>query len=372
MQKNILFVDDDEFLLSSFERMLKKYQSIWNMDFCTNPFEVSGLLRKKEREIVVLDINMPGKSGLDVLHDIKSDSKTKDTQVIILTGHGTRNLKNKALEIGAIDLLDKPVQQEDLIIRIKNTFRIYDYQNQLKIQNKLLEEKLIQAQKMELVGTLAVGAVHDLKNLNQAIITNSDVLQLLSQDETINTRLEKIKNVSIRATKILMQIQMLARKEVSQYEWINVADIINDSLEILQPMMKNFDINWNPDREYPKIWADSTQIFQVIQNLLINSKQAMKNQGKINISLTHNLNDKKNQSGASLTLEITDNGCGMSKEIIEHIFEPHMTTKAAEGGTGMGMFMVKKILDNHGFKIDITSESGVGSTFKIYFPLLLK
>ena len=169
-----------------------------------------------------------------------------------------------------------------------------------------------------------------------------------------------------------MQIQMLARKEVSQYEWINVADIINDSLEILQPMMKNFDINWNPDREYPKIWADSTQVFQVIQNLLINSKQAMKNQGKINISLTHNLNDKKNQSGASLTLEITDNGCGMSKEIIEHIFEPHMTTKAAEGGTGMGMFMVKKILDNHGFKIDITSESGVGSTFKIYFPLLLK
>jgi putative two-component system response regulator len=159
--ENSFFVDDEPRFLSGISRMLHKYRDLWDLDFTGSVNEALSRLSDDRADLVVTDINMPGKSGFDLLRAIIGDDSLNDIPVVVLTGNAEIDLKSKALELGAADLLNKPVVAQDLIARIKSTLRLKAYQDEIKEHNLVLERKVaertvdIEISRLEILWRLA-------------------------------------------------------------------------------------------------------------------------------------------------------------------------------------------------------------------------
>lgn len=142
MSKQILFVDDEPNVLSAIRRMLHGKAPDWALSFANGVDEALGKVAETRFDVVVTDVTMPVKTGFDLLGALQESEATRDIPVIILTGNAEQDLKRKALDMGATDLLNKPASTEDLIARLKSVLRLKDYQDRLKHQNEILEVKV--------------------------------------------------------------------------------------------------------------------------------------------------------------------------------------------------------------------------------------
>jgi len=142
MKSKILFVDDEPRFLAALDRVLHSQQSIWEMKFARSVDEALEALRENDFDAVISDINMPEKDGFQLLDTLAASASTQDIPVVILTGAGDHNLKRQALTRGATDLLNKPVEPEDLLARLHSVLRLKSFQDQLKNHSRLLEEKV--------------------------------------------------------------------------------------------------------------------------------------------------------------------------------------------------------------------------------------
>lgn len=139
---NILFVDDEPAFITSLKRLLRKHDDGWDIFFALSADEALAVTKENELDVIISDVQMPGKSGFDLLEILQGDPKTKEIPVIILTGNAERDLKRKALNSGAADLLNKPIDYEDLVARISSTLKLKKYQDEIRNHNLLLEEKV--------------------------------------------------------------------------------------------------------------------------------------------------------------------------------------------------------------------------------------
>ncbi|MFC1735779.1 HD domain-containing phosphohydrolase [Candidatus Hydrogenedentota bacterium] len=144
MASRILFVDDDQIFLDVLKRMLEKQESIWEMVFVTSVNAALKAVEEQTFDAVISDAQMPMRDGFSLLKELRSSEVTKDIPVVILTGAGDPALKRRALDLGATDLLDKPVLPEDLRARIRNALRLKSYQDALRRQNEILEMRVEQ------------------------------------------------------------------------------------------------------------------------------------------------------------------------------------------------------------------------------------
>jgi len=142
MKKQILFVDDEQPVLDALRRMLRSHRDVWDITCVNRPEAAWELLMENSFDAVVSDIKMPGMSGLELLERIQQTEHTKDLPVVMLTGLSTRELKRQALDLGAADLLNKPVEPEDLVARLRAVLRLKSYQDELKAHNELLEQRV--------------------------------------------------------------------------------------------------------------------------------------------------------------------------------------------------------------------------------------
>lgn len=140
----ILFVDDEPNVLHAYERSLRTQLSVWDMEFESRPAQAWTRLQQEPFDTVVCDVRMPGITGLELLQRIKNDASLHDIPVIIVTGEAERNLKAKALNLDAADLLNKPVQVDDLVARLRSVLRIKSYADQLHDEKSLLEQRVKQ------------------------------------------------------------------------------------------------------------------------------------------------------------------------------------------------------------------------------------
>lgn len=140
--KNVLFVDDEPNFLAGLRRLLRGNQRNWTLYFAGGVDEALELLKRQPIDTIVTDINMPRKSGFELLATLKSSDATRDIPVIILTGNAENDLKRRGLDMGAADLLNKPVNLEDLIARVSSALRLKEYEDRLRNQNAILEEKV--------------------------------------------------------------------------------------------------------------------------------------------------------------------------------------------------------------------------------------
>jgi signal transduction histidine kinase len=371
MQRKILFVDDEQNVLEGLERLLHDCSGEWNMASLSNAQAAMDLLMHEEYDVAVLDINMPGMSGLDLLTKIKNTPQTCDVEVIMLTGLKDFDLKRQALDRGAADLLTKPVLREELIARVNSALRVRSYRDELKARNTLLEQQLLQAQRMELVGALAAGVAHDLRNMLTAMLGHSELTErILDGNATAQTHIQRIHTAGERARKLVEQIVKFTTGGETSRDRCELGAVVTECLELLRPSLGNaIDVDWTEPETDHVVIADPTQMYQVVMNLCLNAAHAMKHGGTMAISLsTSEPADNQEPSAPSVVLDVADTGVGMDEETRERILDPLFSTEQADGGSGLGLSVVDQIVTNHGGRITVESNLGEGTTFSVHLP----
>jgi len=241
-------------------------------------------------------------------------------------------------------------------------------------ERRRLEEEVRQAQKLEVIGRLAGGLAHDFNNLLMVISTQ--VAKLADIDYRPKFRsIETIQSAVVKATSITRQLLALGRKQVLQFELIDLNDLIRGAKPILSALTaERVELRLDLLPQSLPIRVDPGKIEQVLFNLTINACEAMVDGGVLSLRTSHEGFDV-NQEGAighRALLEVIDNGRGMDSETTLHIFEPFFSKKNTGEGTGLGLSIVYGILKQSGGSVEVQSELGKGTTFRIRFPLVRK
>ncbi len=242
------------------------------------------------------------------------------------------------------------------------------------------EAQLLQAQKMEAIGTLAGGIAHDFNNILGAIIGYTDLAMVdKKEDANLADNLMQVKNAAYRAKDLTAQILAFSRQQEIDIQPVVVAKIVEEILKLLRATIpSSIEIKQTIASKNGKILADPSQIHQVLMNLCTNASQAMEDRGGIlEVRLEEvdieekDIRDKPEiTSSRYLHLTVTDTGKGMNQVTLDRIFDPFFTTKEKGEGTGLGLSVVHGIVKSHGGEIQVASEPEKGTSFHLYFPLL--
>lgn len=255
--------------------------------------------------------------------------------------------------------------QEELNLDLKNTT------NELDVTQK----QLFHSQKLEALGTLAGGIAHDFNNILNVIIGNADlVLTRLPTDSAMIKNTQAISSAGLRAAKLVKQILTFSRMKSDGYVAINLVDVVNDAVKMVRASLPSaVDIEVSIEDEYLPIVGDSTQINQVLLNLCTNAYHAILINGGIIKVVLKKVDqcpiEMQGKVDTCVLLSISDNGQGISADIVDKIFDPFFTTKEVGKGTGLGLSVVHGIVESHNGIINVKSELERGTIIDVYFPL---
>ena len=356
-------------------------------------------LRKQSFDLVLTDKNLPGMDGIALIKFIRENYG--DLPVILITGQGSVGSAVDAFKLGAQEYLLKPIDDPETLIR---TVRSVMEHRRLENENKILQQKLIQAERMESLGMLAAGVAHEINNPTSFVLGN---LELLKEDVTGFTQIiNELHGITVdltsgdqkKAGDAQKRLAAMTQKACLQRIQKDSAQMIDDAIdgaqrikrivgslrgfarmdtETMEPLNLNDEVEksltlvWN-DLKYkckvtkelqkvPKVIGNPSKIVQVLVNILINAGQAIEGKkGHIVI--------KTSYEKSCVKVEIADNGKGISKEHIEHIFDPFFTTKDIGEGTGLGLYIAYGIMKQHNGLIEVESKLSEGTTFVLTFP----
>ena len=240
-----------------------------------------------------------------------------------------------------------------------------------------LENQLRQAQKMESIGRLAGGVAHDFNNMLSVILGHTELALLsLAPSQPLFPRLQNIREAAQRSADLTQQLLAFARKQTVAPKVLDLNETLAGMLKMLKPLIgENIDLAWRPGSDPGAVRIDPSQIDQILVNLCVNARDAIGGTGKVTIEtgtaifdLAYCTRHAGFVPGEYVLLAVSDNGCGMDSGTISCLFEPFFTTKKQGTGTGLGLATVYGIVkQNNGF-INVYSEPGQGTTFKIYLP----
>src|SRR5581483_4793559 len=241
-----------------------------------------------------------------------------------------------------------------------------------------LEQELRQAQKMEAVGRLAAGVAHDFNNV-LTIIQGHASLQLATNDldRDVAESLKQVSAAAERAANLTRQLLAFSRKTVMQPKRLDLNTLVGELTAVLPRLIgEHIEIHAEPGQNLPCIFADATNMEQIVINLAANARDAMPNgglltirTGEVNVGADHLLRVPDAAIGRHICLAVSDTGCGMDAHTRRRIFEPFFTTKEVGKGTGMGLATVYGIVKQHDGWLEVESEAGEGSTFCVYLPV---
>lgn len=288
----------------------------------------------------------------------------RSAQVVCILGVGNKSIPYTDEDVRLVSYI------ADVAWEIAERKRIEESQ-------KLLQEKLIQSQKIEAVGQLAGGIAHDFNNMLAVILMRCEMaLQQVEPHSPLHRHLTEIHTTGLRSAELTRQLLGFARKQVISPRVLDLNETLESLLSMLERLIgEDIELKWRPG---PAVWPvkmDPSQISQIMVNLCVNARDAINGVGSITIRTENSAFDARYAGetieatpGDYVLLTISDNGSGMSKEVLAHLFEPFFTTKEVGKGTGLGLATVYGIVQqNHGH-IRVYSEVGLGTTFKIYLP----
>ncbi|VVB90860.1 Methanogenesis regulatory histidine kinase FilI [uncultured archaeon] len=245
-------------------------------------------------------------------------------------------------------------------------------------EKKKLESQLLRAQRMERIGTLASGIAHDINNVLTPIILSLELLREKLTDEKSQRLLNTIERSTQRGANLMKQVMSFARGVESERMALQVTGIISEIEKIAkETFLRSIEIRTDIPKDLWNTSGDSTQLHQVLMNLCVNARDAMPDGGILSISAENIFIDEdyahiniEAKAGPYIVIAVSDTGIGIPPEILDRIFEPFFTTKEPSKGTGLGLSIVLGIVKSHGGFINVHSEVGKGTVFKVYLPAI--
>ncbi len=241
-----------------------------------------------------------------------------------------------------------------------------------------LEQQFMQAQKMESIGRLAGGVAHDFNNMLSVILGYSELaLANMNPEDKCYKNIEEIRNAGKRSADLTSQLLAFSRKQTIAPRVVNLNEAVRKMLKMLRRLIgEDINLIWKPGENLGNIYIDPTQVDQMLANLCVNSRDAINGAGEIIIETKQAVFSEAYcerhtyaSPGVYIQLTVSDDGCGMEKSVKEKIFEPFFTTKVKGKGTGLGLATVYGIVKQNEGLINVYSEPGNGTSFKLYFPL---
>jgi PAS domain S-box-containing protein len=243
-------------------------------------------------------------------------------------------------------------------------------------EKRKIEAQLLRTQRMESIGTLAGGIAHDLNNVLAPIVLGIQVLKDRFKDEASQQLMETLETNARRGTNIVRQVLTFARGLEGEQVPIQPKHSLTNMQKMLQETLpKSVEVDVQIGQRLWMIVGDPTQVDQVLLNLCINSRDAMPYGGTLTIRAENTILDEfytrtnlHAKPGPYLMIEVADTGCGVAPDIMDKIFDPFFTTKEPGKGTGLGLSTVQAIVKSHGGFVNVYSEIGKGTSFKVFFP----
>ena len=292
----------------------------------------------------------------------------KRSEITVLSPLDNRNYR----------VTNMPIEIDDKVSKMTIYKDITDFLDAV-LEKEKAQARLVQAQKMESIGTLAGGIAHDFNNIMAIIVGNTELaLDDVPKWNTAHSSLEEIKTASLRAKNIVKQLLSFSSKTDQKLQPIEIGMVIKDALKFLRSTIPTtININQDIQTTDEMILADPTQINQIIMNLCINASHAMEQTGgDLTVTVTKVIWDDNSakdypelKKGDYVKIIVSDTGPGIDPEIIDQIFDPYFTTKGVGKGSGMGLAVVQGIIISHEGAIAVDSKKGKGTKFIILFPL---
>ena len=369
----LLVVDDDPQALPLVEMALM--DAHFERIIEVAPTVAAGLERIKadEHDIYLVDHRLPDGTGISLIHEAKKAGITKP--FILMTGYGSGALDEAAFHEGAADYVEKHLLAAHLERAIR--YAVRDWHASRALHDR--EDQLRHAQKMEAIGRLAGGVAHDFNNLLTAIVGFTDLIveRLEPRDPTADD-VREIRKAADRATALTRQLLAFSRKQFLTPTVLDVNETVSGLIHMLPRVIgEHIQTTTRLAPHLPRVWADSSQMDQVLVNLVLNARDAMPAGGHLTIETSFLDMDEERLRAERLTLQpgryvllvVTDTGIGMDDATRARAFEPFFTTKPKGKGTGLGLATVYGIVDQSGGGIALDTAPGRGTAVRIFLPV---
>ena len=361
MTPKVLFVDDDD-------ANLVVCQAICAERFATlvarSATEALQHLQDSEIGVVLADQRMPGMSGVDLLERVRREYP--DTIRILITAYSELPAAIDAINRGQVRrYLRKPWEPDELLAEIHDALQVYEMTRKLSA----IEHRLRQSERMYALGVVAASIGHELKNPVSWIAANVDHSESLldelraTDDATVRERLEEIRDCLQdartgvqRVAEIIRSIELPSRPPQSERGAVDLAEVVKLTLRLVSGELRRCATLLHEDLPEALVLGSSTQISQVILNLIVNALQAFP-PGRPNAENLVCVRVKP--AGASVVVQIADNGPGVPEDHLERIFEPFFTTKPGVG-TGLGLAISRKIIEDLGGRFEVQRDPELG------------
>jgi signal transduction histidine kinase len=371
----ILVIDDEMGPRESLRMLLKPNYRVHTAD---NVEAGLRILREKKPDAVISDIRMPGTSGIEGLRKIREIDP--HVAVIMLTGFGALETAKEALRLGANDYISKPFdarEMREVISRNVERTRLHrtgvNAATEIKELNNRLLKELAQKERLASLGQASAEFVHDLGN---PLTIVWGYVQLLAKKLEESEKENGAANQTSKELNIIEQNVRLCRElltmwqsygsvEASPHKPISVAQIVSEVVKGVSPMAVQNGVQLDCEicDDPCTLLGESVQITRAIQNVIINALQASaEKKGKVAVSCE--------RKDFYVDVQVQDTGYGITPAQMAKIFDPYFTTKQGKSGTGLGLYITKKVLEDHNGSIKVDSTPQVGSTFTIRLPLL--
>ena len=373
---SLLIVDDEPDMRKYLEGIL---ESDYRLALARDGRQGLELARKLHPDLMVLDLMLPELDGLEVCKQLKEDPSTRDIKIILLTARIDETAKITALKNGADDFLTKPFSRTEVETRLGNLFETAKLEADLVQRNEELENtlgelkktqsSLVQSEKLNALGTLSAGLLHEVNNPLNYVITalqlikkepeveQSDDLQDYFSD--IDEGVERIKNIVSDLHTFAHPSAVDVKKSFS----LNAA--VDSAMRFTAQDCKGIDVSKSLDSK-DTLLGSQGHIIQVLVNLLSNAARAVR---ELNVERAPKIDIRSESRNGRVFISVEDNGIGMTEEIMQRVFEPFFTTQDVGGGMGLGLSICHTITQNHGGSITVQSELGQWTRFTFDIPL---
>ncbi len=379
-QHSVLVIDDEPDMRAFISGELNEYEILTAED------GAEGWEKAKQclPDLIILDLEMPRKDGLEVTSLLRSHPSTERIPIILVTAKAEEVNKLEALNLGVNDFLSKPFSTAELHTRVDNLIMSHLFEVKLKKNNLRLEKALetikdqeatvVQAEKVSSLAVMSAGIVHEVNNplnyVKTAIFALKTFEDEISQDEkddfieTVNDASEGLD----RVIKIITDLRGLTHgNNFTAFDTVPAIRVFETACKLAGHQLDDIKIDTNIQKDL-KIFGNEIQLSQVLSNIMINGALATKEvdrKGLLKIQMNETNNDE-------ISISITDNGIGMSQNDLSKIFDPFFTKRDVGEGMGLGLSICQKIISSHQGHISCKSEKDVYTSFYIRLPVSLK